>query len=158
MVVFGLGGESCTVAQKAMLASWFKDSTDFPQLAFATGLTLTFGYLGVIINRWTVPTMAGHSVPAAYFLSVIVCTLSFLALGPPAYQPSSCSALSRPDRLYAVVLSSWRERDARAGRGGCQRSTRHERDGGVDESPGRTRSREYATASNSSALSRHHHV
>eukprot|EP01050_Picozoa_sp_SAG11_P038443 SAG11_NODE_15693_length_569_cov_0.970213_1_plen_42_part_01 len=42
MVIFGLGGESATVAQKALLASWFKDSDGFPQLAFATGLTLTF--------------------------------------------------------------------------------------------------------------------
>ena len=58
MAIFGLGGESLSVAQKTTLASWFKDSAGFPQLAFATGLTLTFGYIGVIINRWTVPLIA----------------------------------------------------------------------------------------------------
>ena len=57
MAIFGLGGESLSVAQKSMLASWFRDSKDFPQLAFATGLTLTFGYVGVIVNRWTVPAI-----------------------------------------------------------------------------------------------------
>ena len=45
MAVFGLGGESLSVAQKTTLASWFRDSKGFPKLAFATGLTLTFGYI-----------------------------------------------------------------------------------------------------------------
>ena len=63
--------------------------------------------------------------------------------------PSSGSALSRPlTDCYPVMLSSWRERDARAGRAGRQGSKRHQRDCGVDESPDRPhlRSREYAAA------------
>ena len=80
MAIFGLGGESLTVAQKAMLASWFKDSKDFPQLAFATGLTLTFGYIGVVINRWTVPAIAVDSVPQAYLLNVVVCAGSCVSM------------------------------------------------------------------------------
>jgi MFS family permease len=80
MAIFGLGGESLSVAQKAMLASWFRDSKDWPQLAFATGLTLTFGYVGVIINRWTVPFIAETSVPDAFLLNFVVCTGSWLAM------------------------------------------------------------------------------
>ena len=51
MVVFGIGGESTTVAQKALLASWFKEAEGFPRLSFATGLTLVFGYLAIVANR-----------------------------------------------------------------------------------------------------------
>lgn len=80
MFVFGVGGESTTVAEKAMLASWFKDSEGFPRLAFATGATLTFGYLGIIFNRWSVPALLFYSVPAAFLMSLCVCSASFLAL------------------------------------------------------------------------------
>ncbi len=80
MGIFGLGGESLSVAQKAMLASWFRDSKDFPQLAFATGLTLTFGYIGVIINRWTVPFIAETSVPKAFLFNFAVCFGSFVSM------------------------------------------------------------------------------
>jgi MFS family permease len=80
MAIFGLGGESLSVAQKSMLASWFRDSKDFPQLAFATGLTLTFGYVGVIINRWTVPFIAESSVPHAFLLNFAVCFGSFVSM------------------------------------------------------------------------------
>eukprot|EP01051_Picozoa_sp_SAG22_P015015 SAG22_NODE_1907_length_3332_cov_2.201361_2_plen_265_part_01 len=63
MVVFGVGGESLTVAQKSMLAAWFKGSAGgFPRLATATGLALTFGYVAVIVNRWVVPGIVLHSV------------------------------------------------------------------------------------------------
>ena len=80
MAIFGLGGESLSVSQKAMLASWFRDSKDFPQLSFATGLTLTFGYIGVIINRWTVPFIAENSVPNAFLLNVVVAVGSCLSM------------------------------------------------------------------------------
>lgn len=80
MAIFGLGGESLSVAQKSMLASWFRDSKDFPQLAFATGLTLTFGYVGVIVNRWTVPAIASSSVPHAFLFNFVVCFGSFVSM------------------------------------------------------------------------------
>lgn len=80
MAIFGLGGESLSVAQKSMLASWFRDSKEFPQLAFATGLTLTFGYVGVIINRWTVPFIAESSVPHAFLFNFAVCFGSFVSM------------------------------------------------------------------------------
>lgn len=80
MIVFGIGGESTNVAQKAMLATWFRDSQHFPRLAFATGLTLAFGYIGVIANRWTVPMLVVHGAPSAYLLSACVCLASFIAL------------------------------------------------------------------------------
>jgi hypothetical protein len=80
MSTFGVGGESLTVVQKSMLASWFRDSTEFPQLAFATGLPLTFGYIGVIVNRWTVPHIAASSVPDAFLLNCAVCVGSFAGM------------------------------------------------------------------------------
>lgn len=80
MIVFGIGSESTTVVQKAMLASWFKDSKDFPRLGFAISLALTFGYVGIIINRWSVPALLVHGVPAVYKTSTCVCLVSCLSL------------------------------------------------------------------------------
>jgi MFS family permease len=58
MAVFGVGSESLYVAQKAMLASWFAESKQFPQLSFAVGCALSFGCAGAIGCRWIVPRMA----------------------------------------------------------------------------------------------------
>ena len=96
MAIFGLGGESLSVAQKSLLASWFRDSKDFPQLAFATGLTLTFGYIGVIVNRWTVPVIASSSVPHAFLFNFVVCFGSFVSM-------VGASWLHRRDEAGAVT-------------------------------------------------------
>ena len=50
-VVFGLGGESMSVAQSAIVSSWFKGK----ELAFALGVNLSVSRLGSVLNSNTIP-------------------------------------------------------------------------------------------------------
>lgn len=97
MAVFGVGGESCTVAIKGMLASWFADGAGreetFPKLAFATSAALTFGYAAVVANRWLAPEV--EDVADAYRVSAMVCAGSLAALAG-AYGVHALDARSRP--------------------------------------------------------------
>lgn len=52
-VVFGLGGESFTVANSAILANWFKGR----ELALAFGINLSISKLGSVINNVTSPAI-----------------------------------------------------------------------------------------------------
>jgi len=80
MVIIGLGGESLTVAVKAMLASWFAASTSSPGMGFAVGMVLTFGYGGSAICRWVTPYLCTLCVANAFLLSASVCLVSFVSL------------------------------------------------------------------------------
>ena len=50
-VIFGLGGESMSVAQSAIVAAWFKGK----ELAFAYGFNMSVSRLGSVICSSTVP-------------------------------------------------------------------------------------------------------
>ena len=52
--VFGCGGESLSVANSAILASWFKGK----ELAFAFGLNLSIARIGSVINNIASPAIA----------------------------------------------------------------------------------------------------
>jgi MFS family permease len=50
-VVFGLGGESLSVSQSAIVSKWFKGK----ELAFALAVNISVSRLGSVINGWVVP-------------------------------------------------------------------------------------------------------
>jgi MFS family permease len=52
-VVFGLGGESMSVAQSAIVSMWFKGK----ELAFALGINLSVSRLGSVLNSNTIPSL-----------------------------------------------------------------------------------------------------
>lgn len=74
--VFGFGGESLSVAQSALIASWFGGK----ELAFALGLNLSLARLGSVINDKVSNYLASdYSVPTAFWAGFGVCLLSLLA-------------------------------------------------------------------------------
>ena len=69
-VIFGMGGESLSVANSAILADWFEGK----ELAFAFGLNLSIARLGSVINNLVSPQLAsGVSVLFALWFSAILC-------------------------------------------------------------------------------------
>jgi len=73
--IFGLGGESLTVAQNNFTARWF----DGPQLALAFGLVLSFARIGSSVNFAVTPFLAKVSVPFAVWFGAGTCLISFSA-------------------------------------------------------------------------------
>lgn len=73
--IFGLGGESLTVAQNNFTARWF----DGPQLAMAFGLVLSFARIGSSVNFAATPFLAEVSVPFAVWFGAGTCVISFFA-------------------------------------------------------------------------------
>jgi len=73
--IFGLGGESLTVAQNNYTARWF----DGPQLALAFGLVLSFARIGSSVNFAVTPFLAKVSVPFAVWFGAGTCVISFSA-------------------------------------------------------------------------------
>jgi hypothetical protein len=69
--VFGLGGESVSVAQSAITARWFKGA----EVATAFGIALSFSRIGSAANFDISPSVAGN-----------VCTNSAIDMyAPPPY-------------------------------------------------------------------------
>ena len=74
--VFGFGGESLSVAQSALIASWFSGK----ELAFALGLNLSLARMGSVINDKASDYISfAYSVPSAFWVGFGVCLLSLLA-------------------------------------------------------------------------------
>ena len=73
--VFGLGGECMTVAQSAIVASWFQGK----ELAFAYGLVLSVARIGSSVNG---PVEAGlaekYSVGFALLIGFYICVFSLM--------------------------------------------------------------------------------
>ena len=73
--VFGLGGECMTVAQSAIVASWFQGK----ELAFAYGLVLSVARIGSSVNG---PVEAGlaekYSVGFALLIGFYICVFSLV--------------------------------------------------------------------------------
>ena len=74
--IFGLGGESLSVAQSTMVVSWFPPQ----EMALALGVNLSIARLGSVVNNIVSPRIAnGSSVAQALWVGVFVCALSVLA-------------------------------------------------------------------------------
>ena len=74
-VVFGLGGESMSVAQSTIVASWFKGK----ELALAYGLNISISRLGSVWNAQTVPEYyESRGLGFALFIGFIICCFSTL--------------------------------------------------------------------------------
>jgi MFS family permease len=73
--VFGLGGESLTVAQNTYTARWF----DGKQLALAFGLVLSFSRIGSSVNFAVTPYLTRLGVPVAIWFGGATCVFSFAA-------------------------------------------------------------------------------
>eukprot|EP00796_Vickermania_ingenoplastis_P008633 gene8633-6064_t len=76
-VVYGLGGESLSVAQSTFLSRWFsKDSG----MSFAFGITISFARVGSSFNFLVSPVIATHSgIFAAISIGTVLCFISLLA-------------------------------------------------------------------------------
>ncbi|KYQ89568.1 major facilitator superfamily domain-containing protein 1 [Tieghemostelium lacteum] len=76
-LIFGLGGESLSVAQSTFCASWFQGRPDI-NLAFA--ITLGFSRIGSAVNFKTTPAIADHAnIPTAIWFGAITCGISFVS-------------------------------------------------------------------------------
>ncbi|KAM9970074.1 hypothetical protein ACTFIW_008007 [Dictyostelium discoideum] len=75
--IFGLGGESLSVAQSTFCATWFKGRGD---INFAFAITLAFSRIGSAINFQISPKIENNEVsrvPTAIWVGAIVCGISF---------------------------------------------------------------------------------
>jgi MFS family permease len=73
--IFGLGGESLTVAQNTFTTRWF----DGKVLALAFGLVVSFSRIGSSINFVVTPLLAVTGVPVAVWFGTVTCLFSLLA-------------------------------------------------------------------------------
>jgi nitrate/nitrite transporter NarK len=74
--LFGLGGESLSVGQSALIAAWFKDK----ELAFALGINLSIGRLGSVINDKVSPLVAASmGLASAFWVGAVLCACSLCA-------------------------------------------------------------------------------
>lgn len=74
-VIFGLGGESLTVAQARLVTEWFRGK----ELALAIGLNLSVARFGTVFNNNLSPIFADKiSIPFAVWIGFISCAWSFV--------------------------------------------------------------------------------
>lgn len=72
-VIFGMGGESMSVAQSSIISVWFKGK----ELAFALGLNLSVARLGSVINGDVVPAVYESSgLGIALGVGFVICLVS----------------------------------------------------------------------------------
>jgi MFS family permease len=77
--IFGLGGESISVAQSALVERWFTTG----ELAFALGASLSLARFGSVINNSLSPYIASatYSVAAPFWFGVLLCALALVCGG-----------------------------------------------------------------------------
>jgi len=76
-VVFGLGGESLSVAQSAFVARWFKGGRG---MALAFGITISFSRVGSSFNFLFSPMIAtSKDVQTAVLVGMFACIISLIA-------------------------------------------------------------------------------
>ena len=74
-LVFGLGGESLTVAQSRLVTYWFRGR----EFAFALGLTLSVARFGTVINNILSPGFSiSFGIPGATWIGFYSCVWSFI--------------------------------------------------------------------------------
>ncbi|KAF9920262.1 hypothetical protein FBU30_009928 [Linnemannia zychae] len=87
--IFGIGGESCGVAQASITTMHFRGH----ELAFALGLNLCIARFGSVVNVFVTPWVEQKwDVPTAIWVGTLSCVASFLsavALVTIIHQPSS---------------------------------------------------------------------
>ena len=72
-VIFGMGGECMSVAQSAIVASWFKGK----ELAFALGLNMSVSRLGSVANAAIVPAIyESQGLGPALAVGFMICLFS----------------------------------------------------------------------------------
>ena len=78
-VIFGMGGESMSVAQSAIVSVWFKGS----ELAFALGVNMSISRLGSVLNAAVVPSVYDQQgLGPALLVGFMICIYSlFNAFG-----------------------------------------------------------------------------
>lgn len=72
--IFGLGGESLTVAQNTFVIRWFSGK----YLALVFGLVLAFARVGSSINFAVTPALADYGVPFSVWFGAGICTYSLV--------------------------------------------------------------------------------
>ena len=73
--IFGLGGESMSVAQSSIMVVWFKGK----ELAFALGVNISISRLGSVIMGATVPPIySNYSLGAALLTGSFICIFSLI--------------------------------------------------------------------------------
>ena len=73
--IFGLGGESMTVAQSAIVSAWFQGK----ELSFAFGINLSVARIGSSINGPVETTIADNSsVGTALLVGFFICCFSLI--------------------------------------------------------------------------------
>ncbi|KAL2912899.1 hypothetical protein HK105_207570 [Polyrhizophydium stewartii] len=98
-VVFGVGGETLSVCQSAITASWFQGR----EMALALGINLSIARLGSVFNDVASPYVALHaSIPAAMWLGAVTCTCSFLCAASLAYLEALMPANFRSSRAQIL--------------------------------------------------------
>jgi nitrate/nitrite transporter NarK len=74
-VVFGLGGESMSVAQSSIVSIWFKGA----ELNFALGANVSLARLGSVLNSNVLPTLyAHHGLGTALLVGFAICCFSLI--------------------------------------------------------------------------------
>ncbi|KAF9956976.1 hypothetical protein BGZ72_002299 [Mortierella alpina] len=89
--IFGIGGESCGVAQASITTMQFKGH----ELAFALGLNLCIARFGSVVNTLVTPWAEQRwGVPTAIWIGTLTCVASFMSavvlvnvIDPPRRQP-----------------------------------------------------------------------
>ncbi|KAJ3106964.1 hypothetical protein HDU97_005245 [Phlyctochytrium planicorne] len=75
-IIFGVGGESLSVAQTRITAKWFKGK----EIAFALGVNLSVARLGSVMNDFVSPHLAvSENVPVAIWFGSVTCFISFFS-------------------------------------------------------------------------------
>lgn len=80
--IFGLGGESMTVAQSTIVSIWFKGK----EFSFAMGLTLSVSRLGSVLNSALLPSICNNhlndegepTIGVALYTGFAICLFSLL--------------------------------------------------------------------------------
>jgi nitrate/nitrite transporter NarK len=77
-VLFGLGGESMSVGQSAIVSKWFKGK----ELAMALGLNLSISRLGSVVNGLVIPRIYNDQnmdrLGLALLVGFFVCVFSMI--------------------------------------------------------------------------------
>lgn len=73
-LIFGLGGESLTVAQNNYCVKYFKG----PYIALAFGMVVSYSRVGSSVNFVVTPALGNISVPLAVWVGTAFCGMSFL--------------------------------------------------------------------------------
>ncbi|KAL7750656.1 hypothetical protein RI367_003998 [Sorochytrium milnesiophthora] len=73
--LFGLGGETLSVAQQRITTKWFFGN----ELALAVGINLSVARLGSVLNDFVSPHLAHNSsIPTALWFGFVTCLLSYM--------------------------------------------------------------------------------